>query len=163
MVCATNNCCLLSLDGRWSVFKNTMVFVVGALRHWAPRVWLQIHFVFISVNTISLFARSVILTCLEKWFLLQEIVCAHLAQTQVLSRGSQWRRVLTPRIHKCLLLEEDIFRDHHSKKGGREVVRKHCQFNNPLPTFSLSRKIKYTWVKDIKAVRHSKAVCLLSN
>lgn len=42
-------------------------------------------------------------------------------------------------------------------------VRKHSRFDEPFPTFSPSRKIKYTQMKSIKANRYSNVVSLFSD
>lgn len=56
-----------------------------------------------------------------------------------------------PGIYKHLL-EKDIS-GYHPKKGENDI-RKNSQFNEPLPNFSVSRRIKYTWVKDTKPPRY---------
>lgn len=124
MVWATRNFHILSLYSGWLVFKKT---VVDALLHWATNVWLWICSVFTSVPTQYLYLQglSFWLAC-EKWFPLEEIVCAHVPRPQVISQDSKWRRVITPGKHKYLVLEKDIFSDYHSKKGEKK------EFENTL-------------------------------
>lgn len=127
---------------------------------------MRICFVFTSVSTQNLYLQglSFQLTC-EKWFPLLEIVSSHL-RFESSTRAANGGEFLMPRIYKHLILEKDTISDYRSKKWRKKKdFQKHSQFNEPYPTFPLSRKIKYTWMNDkkrsgISMLFHYSVICL---